>query len=394
MTRPLKILFLIPKLDYGGAERQLVYLATGLHRRGHRICVATFYSGGALEPELRAAGVRVRSAEKRGRRDVTGFLLRLARLVRDEQPEILHGYTAEPNALAALLKPIVPGVRVVMGIRNSRLEFQEFHWLLRLAHGLERSLSPRADCIIVNSNSGLKDARVRGYPTDRMLVVANGIDAARFRPDPDARRRRRAQWEIGDHEVLVGHAARLDPMKDHSTFLRAAAASAKRRPELRFVCVGTGTEPSGQQLVELSLHLGLEQRLRWVGAVQDMPSAYCACDALVSSSAFGEGFPNVVAEAMACAVPCVVTDVGDSAFVVGGTGLVVRPADAQALAFGLEQVLSRKQDLGPAARARIIEHFSVDQLVEKSEAALLRLARANIGPAHSPRAPASDRGAQ
>ena len=152
-----------------------------------------------------------------------------------------------------------------------------------------------------------------------MAVIPNGIDTSRFREMPGSGARLRALWGVRDDQILIGLVGRLDYMKDHPTFLRAAAKLTHHNDSVRFVCVGGGPISYAAQLKDLSSELGLHDRIVWAGDQDDMPSVYSALDLLVSSSS-GEGFSNVIGEAMACGVPCVVTDVGDSALIVGETG--------------------------------------------------------------------------
>jgi glycosyltransferase involved in cell wall biosynthesis len=165
-------------------------------------------------------------------------------------------------------------------------------------------------------------------------------------------------------------------MKDHPTFLHAAAIVAKSRPDARFVVIGGGPERYSRELRALAGQLGIPDRIVWTGIIGDMPSAYRALDICCLSSAFGEGTPNVIAEAMACGVPCVVTDVGDSRIVVGETGIVVPPKDPEALAGGLATMAERiaeEPGLREAVRACIESRFSLSMLVNKTSEALLRL---------------------
>lgn len=199
-------------------------------------------------------------------------------------------------------------------------------------------------------------------------VVPNGIDTAAFAFDADGRRTRRAEWGVADDTLVIGIVARLDPMKDHATFLHAAARLREAHPSATFVVVGDGDAAWSEALHELAGELGLGGQVRWLGAREDLPAIYSALDISCSSSAFGEGFSNAVAEAMACETPCVVTDCGDSAIIVGNTGGVVPPRDPVALAAALDAM--SRSDLaaqGRAARARIEEHFSLDRMVARTE---------------------------
>jgi glycosyltransferase involved in cell wall biosynthesis len=370
----LKILFLIRTLQYAGAERQLVTLARGLRQRGHAVTVAVFYAGGPLEEELRKIGVPVRSIQKRGRWDMLGFLWRLIKLVRRESPDVLHGYLSISNIVTALIGIVFPRIRVVWGIRSSNMQLDEYDWLTRVSYRIESQLSRLADLIIANSYAGLRYAVSKGFAGEKLIVIQNGIDTDLFRPDPRARQRLRAEWGINEDQVLIGMVARVDPMKDHATFLQSAALLAKEDKRFVFACVGRSRESEKQKLVALSKQLGLAGRLIWSDARADMPAVYSALDLLVSSS-FGEGFSNVIAEAMACDVPCVATDVGDSAIIVGTKGEVIPPRDAGAMKAAITKCVrkSRVSSEQQPRRQQIIDRFSVMALEARTEEALLNL---------------------
>ena len=372
-VRP-RVLFLIRSLARGGAERQLVALATAMHRSGHDVAVACFYSGGAFERDLAAAGVPVIDLRKRGRWDNAGFLWRLWRVFRTRDPDIVHGYLTVGNLLSLLAKLAHRRTRVVWGVRSSYIDRTRYDWMSRLTFRLSRRLSGCADGIIVNSWAGAAHHAALGYPRARITVIPNGIDTQRFRFDAGARARTRAGWGVPDDAVLVGLVGRLDPMKDHPTFLRAAASLAARDPRWRFVCVGAGAESEyGRTLAPLADSLGLHGRLTWAGARDDMPAIYSALD-IAASTSYGEGFPNTVAEAMACGRPCVVTDVGDSARIVGDTGMVVAPRNPDALAEGMDRLYRRMltdtHRLAPVTRSRIAREFGVDTLMQNTDAVL------------------------
>jgi len=198
-----------------------------------------------------------------------------------------------------------------------------------------------------------------------MVVIPNGIDTALFRPDGAARGRIRAEWGVAGEERLIGVVGRLDPMKDHATFLQAAALVAKRLAVVRFVCLGLGVEAANPAL-RAALEPPLAGRTHLLGRRGDVPRWLAALDLHVSSSV-GEGLSNAVAEAMAAGVPNVVTSVGDSQRLVGETGLVVPPRDPTALAAAIEDLLrlprQRLAELGREARRRIEEHYSLEAMV-------------------------------
>lgn len=365
----MKILFLARQLNIGGAERQLVTLANELAARGHEIVIASYYPGGALAKKLHSNRVRLISLEKRSRWDLLTLFVKTLKVVREERPTVLHGWMYTQNIVATLAKVFNPKVKLVWCVRNSNLELV-MDWPERVAVWLQAKLSRFADRVVVNSLAGLEQAVADGLPREKMLFIPNGIDTNVFYPNHDERDRVRAEWGIGDDQKVVGNVARFDPIKNHPMFLKAAARIAAQRPDVRFVCVGHGKASYLQQLKEQTRELGIEDRVRWIQGHSDVRAAYNAIDVFCSSS-LSEGFPNVVGEAMACGRHCVVTDVGDSALVVGETGTVVPSDDAEKLAEGLLGKLDLKT-LNPRARQRILENFAVTQLGDKTEHALLQ----------------------
>ncbi len=370
----MKLLFLIRALDYGGAERQAVTLAKALKARNHTVAVALFYPGGPLTRTLEAAQIPVLSLDKKGRWETVGFLRRLLRLIKEYCPDVIHSYLSVANILTIVLKPLIPGVKIVWGVRASDMDLSRYHWLYTLSWRAECRLARFADCVIVNSRAGRRFAQAHGFPEANMVVIPNGIDTDQFKPDKSVRTRQRQTWGIDDKEPLIGLVARLDPMKGHPVFLTAAAQLAKQHHTARFVCVGDGPAAYREELKTLAHDLGLDDRIIWAGASSNMAAVYNALDINTSSSGFGEGFSNAIGEAMACETPCVVTDVGDSAWIVEERRCVVPAGDPEALCsawLGLLSDPERRAALRRTARRRIEQNFSVRQLTERTEQLLL-----------------------
>jgi glycosyltransferase involved in cell wall biosynthesis len=374
----VKVVFITRCLEYGGAERQLVLLAKGLLDRGHQPVVVVFYPGGPLQKKLVESGVPVRPLDKSGRWDVLRFLARLIRVLRQERPDVIHGYLFAENLLAVLLKPLLPSTKIVWGVRNSGWDLSCYDWLFRVCFRLSCWFSKFPDAIIANSYVGRDYHLSLGYPDKTMLVIPNGIDTVRFCPDSEARRRIRSEWGVAEHETLIGIVGRLAPMKDHPTFLRMAALLMRDRKNVRFVCVGDGPLRYRAKLQVLADTLGLTKCVRWIGARHDIPAVYNALDLAVSSSDHGEGIANVVAEAMACGVSCVVTNVGDSAWIVGDTGKVVPTKDPPALKNAIESFLDGPKCNPVVVRQRIIDHLSTTQLVVNTERVLSGLLQSPV----------------
>ena len=202
-----------------------------------------------------------------------------------------------------------------------------------IARRLENAVS-HTDLVLCNSNAGRVAHERLGYRPPRWLVIPNGLDVDRFAPRPDERATVRSELGLEEASFVVGMCARVDPMKDHDNFVKAAAMFVETAPEARFALIGAGTNEQGSALDRAIRESGIAERFVRLGLRQDLCRLHAALDIATLSSAFGEGFPNVLAEAMACGVPCVATDVGDSASIVGDTGLIVPPHDATALAAG------------------------------------------------------------
>jgi len=370
LPHPVRLLLLTRSLNYGGSERQLTALAKGLQKRGGSVAVATFYPGGSLRKELESSGVSVESLSKHARWDVLGFFWRLLKLVRRIQPTVLHGYLATANILTVLLKPFYPSAKIVWGLRASNMELERYGCVDQIQSWVEWKLSRFADLIVVNSYAGFDFAARKGFPQEKMVVILNGIDVDRFHPDSVSRDGMRQAWGISGHEQLIGLVGRLDPMKGHDTFIKAAALLSRGRDNVRYICVGDGPETFKQKLVALSKEVGLGRRLIWVSAGDDVGAVYNALDLVTSCSSYGEGFSNVIGEAMACGRPCVVTDVGDAKRIVGDTGYVVAPGNPPALVSAWQEALDvgavEKASRSQMARERIIEHFSLERLIEET----------------------------
>ena len=372
----MKVMFLCRALDYGGAENQLVFLARKLSDRGIETGIAVYYSGGGLEDELKDSSVAVFHLNKRSRWDVIGFCRELTRVVSVEKPDILHSYLTDSNALSVLIKPFLPKLKIAWGIRASYMDFNRYGWLAKVLFAVTCRLSGQADLIIANSHAGRFFHQRRGYPSEKMVVIPNGIDTCRFAPDPDAGERVRREWSLSESENLIGLVGRLDPVKDHPTFLEASALLLGQRDDVRFVCVGEGRASYREELEHMSEHLRLHDRILFAGLRKDMRAVYNALN-IATLVSIGEGFPNVIGEAMACGIPCVVTDAGDSEKIVGSTGVVVSPGDPQALARGWQKILEmrkeEKAELGRQARDRIVALFGTEIFIARTEEALRSL---------------------
>ena len=355
-----RITFLIRDLGFAGAQRQLVALASGLDHSMLDVTVISFY-GGPLADELRTNGVPCITIGKKGRWDMFGFLWRILKALRASQPDILHTYLNESNLLGALLKPFLQRAKLVWGLRDSQTDAALFGWLGKLVFSLAKRLSHVPDLLIANSQSGADYYIAQGYPAARITVIPNGIDVQRFQPDSSKRATLRAEWGIPEGAFLFGLIGRISPMKDQLTALRALT---KLPAHVHLLVMGKGDEGYLAEIKALAT-----DRVHFSAPRSDMPAVYGALDALLNSSAFGEGFSNVIGEAMACGLHCVGTQVGDTAMLIGETGSTAPPSNPEALAQAMHQVLAGNPH---DPRARIESQFTIPCMIRATAAALTR----------------------
>ncbi len=373
----MRIAFVIDKLNFGGAEHQLVQLVRNISKRRFEVRVIIFHAGGDLRNRLdEIPGVTVHSLCKKNRWHLFKTVFRLFRLVRGFQPDVIHSYLSGTNEICLMVARLL-NIKVVWGIRVSDIDAADFHPITRFSFFLGSRLSRYTDLVIVNSYAGLGYHIQCGYPKDKMTVIHNGIDIDRFHPDRRSGLKLISELGVPQNIPLIGIIGRLHPMKDHTTFIHAAAELIKKGEKVRFVCVGNGEDGFKQRLKALSASRGLSDRLLWVDARPDMASVYNALTILSSTSAYGEGFSNTIGEAMACGVPCVVTDVGDSRHIVGDCGIVVPPKDPYALMKGWMKILGSDpqnlQTIRRNSRQRIVDHFALERMIQKTETALLNM---------------------
>lgn len=372
-------LFLTRSLTIGGAERQLVTLALGLARRGHRITIATFYGGSPLEAALAGSTVRLVDLGKRGRWDVIPFLVRLIGVTRRTRATIIYSFLGLSNILSALIAPFTASATAIWSYRSSDMDLDAYDWLARLSYRVECRLSKHADIIIANSQQGRDHAIAHGFPAERVIVVYNGIDTQRFRPDAVSRARCRGAWRVTEGVVVIGTLARVDPMKGHRTLLDAIPHVVDRVPNTLFVCAGDGSGSLGAEMRRHATELGIGNKLRWLGRTS-RPEAFLSGIDIYCSPSLTEGFPNAVAEAMASGALPVVTSAGDSAAIVGDTGFVVPTRDPLALAEALVAACRQVEARDGRGRQRVVDNFSTDALLDKTLAAA-RLVENNGAPA-------------
>lgn len=358
----MRIVFVVRSLRVGGAEQQLVLLAKGLVTRGHEVHVVTLEAGGSLAVEAGSGGVVVGPPPRNRLVSLLGMPLRIRRL----NPDLIHSYLPAMNLLVAITRWFYRGVPLVWGYRASGFSHSVGSRRNRFEDWLSARVASLVDLVICNSAAGQEFLVGLGYPSAHIQVVSNGIDSQRFRPDRVAGETFRNHYLNGVPGPVVGMLARWDPAKGHEEFLRMAAQVLRSVPSAQFAVVGRHTAEDLRTFFRIAGEVGLLGRIVCVPEVSDPTGALNAFDLLVSPSK-SEGFPNVLAEAMACGVPVVTTDVGDARRIVGGLCPVVAVGDLDAMANAVVAVLEGGGSSADLLRSTMKEAFGVERLLDRTE---------------------------
>jgi len=376
-----RILFIITGLGTGGAENMLYRLLSTLDREQFAPSVISLTGDGPFGGKLRKAGVPVRLLGMNTRMPNPILFFKLLGWLQEIRPDIIQTWMYHADLVGGLAGRLA-GIPVIWGIRNSTTDFQRTRKRTRLIIRVCAFLSHLIPVKIVSCSEKARQIHVdAGYALEKFVIIPNGFDLSHFKPEFGASKVIRRQLGIDPSVTLIGMAARFDPQKDHVTFIRAARVFHQNFPHARFLLCGEGLVWENTPLAAEIDACGLRSRFHLLGHREDMSSLFTALDLHTLSSAYGEAFPNVLGEAMACGVPCVTTDVGDAAEIVGDTGIVVPPGSPQALAQAWEQILSlsaqERVRLGERARERIRSRYQIQQVARRYESLYLKVAQIN-----------------
>ena len=368
----IRVAHLITSLNIGGAEQQLKQLV--LARKGDDLrqqLVISMTDEGPIGAELRQAGVKVHTLGiPRGRPSLSG-LFRLSALLGQLRPEVVHCWLYHACLLGVVAGRIAKTPKVVWSLQSANESLASYRFQTRLVVRLCASLSRFVDAISPNSEVGRALHERWGYSMSRMCVIPNGIDLNLFKPDPEAYSAVRKELGVPSQTLLIGLFARYHPMKDHATFLRAAQIVRSQTANVQFLLAGEGITANNTELCRIVDECGLEEVIHRLGARSDVPRLTAAVDVACLSS-WSESAPFVVCEAMACGVPCVVTNVGDAAQMVGDAGSVVPVRDPDALANALSRLLTipkaQRAALGWRAREFALKYYSIERAAIAYEA--------------------------
>lgn len=367
-----KIVHVITGLKVGGAENMLFKLVTRRQNPEMMHEVISLGDIGPLGERIQQAGIPVRALGMHPGRPDPRPILKLAHWLREMQPDVVLTWLYHADVVGGIANKIAGDFPLAWNVRRSYMDratlkpstFVLGRLCCRLSHHLPRR-------ILCCSYSGMEEHLRLGYASRKMEIIPNGFDTELFRPNPAARLAIREELGLDENTPLIGMMGRFHPMKDHRNLIQAAALLHRTHPEVHFLCAGAKMSWDNPELVHLLRADDLCDHFHLLGPRTDVTTLTAALDIATLSSRSGEGFPNVIGEAMACGVPCVVTDVGDSGYIVSDTGVVVPPRSPVALqsAWGKILALSPTEHtaLGEAARRRVQSEFSLDVIVARYE---------------------------
>jgi glycosyltransferase involved in cell wall biosynthesis len=373
---PIRVCHLITSLDTGGAERSLVNLVTAMNRDEFENEVVTLLKLGPMAQPLVQAGIPVTSMEIGRNLPNPAVLLSLVRHLRTNRPTILQTWLYHADFFGTAAALFARPEHLLWNVRSSNIREPGIPRSTQFLARLLAMLSKRPDAIIVNSQDGRQYHDRIGYRPKQWINIPNGVDLERFFPRPSDRAILRSRLGLSADAVVIGLVARYHPMKDIETFLRAASFFQQDHANAKFLLCGDGLCSDNAPLLERVRSLKLDRHAVLLGPRPDIELIYPTLDALTLCSIYGEGFPNVLCEAMACDVPCVATDVGDSAEILGGCGLIVPPRNPQTLSDAWRMLVEKGPRFGGGGgRARVTARYSLRQMCRHYESLYRSLAQ-------------------
>ncbi|MSR77600.1 MAG: glycosyltransferase [Candidatus Omnitrophica bacterium] len=370
---PVKVLHIITNLATGGAEMMLLRLLTHSDRSRFQSEVISLTAIDSLGARIQALGIPVKALHMSRKGIPNPFqIIQLARWIKQSNPDIVQTWMYHADLIGGVAAKMAGKFPVVWNIRHGtfdhRIEKFSSIFTAKMCAMLSSALPQKIICC---AQAAKQVHTELGYPQNKISVITNGFETEIFKPNPEAGRALRQEFQIPENAFVVGQIGRFHPQKDHQGFIEAARQFASRFENSFFVLCGYQVDGQNKEILSWIRQAGLEKRFRLLGERNDIHLLMNAFDILSSASSFGEGFPTVVGEAMSCGIPCAVTDVGDSAGIVGDTGRVVLANDPKRLAQAWEELFRLGQEgrerLGRMARERIQNHFSLSRIIAQYE---------------------------
>lgn len=366
----MKILHIINSLTFGGAQSVLVELLKNWDDHRDQQMVISLRKPGQLSEQIEALNIPIEHIDLEPSKFEPAKFLQLARIIKLYQPDLIQTWLYHADLIGSIAARSVSSAPIIWGIHHttegSFSVKPSTYFIIRLLVLLSRVLPSRIICC---SHSAYKTHLHLGYSRNKMTTILNGINMDQFYPDASAKSLLRNELGLSIHTKLIGMFARFHPQKDHDTLIQAAVMLFKKRPDIHFVLAGEGIDTSNKHLQEKLSREGIQPNFHLLGTRGDMPYLNAAMNIVTLSSSHGEALPMTLCEAMSSGVPCVATNIGDIASLIGDSGVIVEPNNPQALADGWQAILElppmKYNALSLQARLRILEFYNLTKMVNE-----------------------------
>ncbi len=384
----MKILHIINTLATGGAQSVLAQLLEGWANSGDQQMVISLRSREQLSGRIEALNIPVEHINLQPEKFHISRFIRLIRIIKTYQPDIVQTWLYHADLIGGVSVRFACRAPIVWGVHHTTIDSSSVKpttWIIIRILSLFSKFLPAH--IICCSQSAYQTHLDLDYPGHKMTVITNGVNTDRFRPDPSARNLMRDELGLSSRTKLIGMFARYHPQKDHGTLISAAGILLRRNPDVHFILAGDNIDASNHELQDKISREDIQDNMHLLGGRQDMPKLNAGMDVVTLSSSFGEAMSMSLCEAMASGTPCVATNVGDTAALIGATGLVVEPKNPQALADAWQKILELQtveyDVLACHARQRILEFYNQVNMVNQYKSIYQGVIRSQPTPPHS-----------
>lgn len=363
-VKKIKLVLAIRSLNVGGAERQFIELIKNIDKGRFEVYVCTMY-GGVQENTVKVIeNIEYYNLNKKDTYDFYKFYKSYSNLLNKINPDVIYSFKDEMNLFSLWSKP--KNTKIIWGFRASNMDVKQYGKVYQGVRWLQKVFSSKVNRIISNSHASVEYHTQNKFDMSKSKVIPNGINIDKFKKNNEDREIFRSKYKLRDSDIAIGIVSRIDYMKGYTIFSKAVKKIIEEFDNIYIFSVGGGDKKIKQECEDILGEFN-NTRFKWLGNQLNVEKIYSGFD-ISSSSSFGEGFSNSIAEAMSCELPCVVTDVGDSAYIVDKCGIVVEANNVESLYDGLKRMIQRDyKELGLLSCKRIVENFSTENMVRKTE---------------------------
>lgn len=373
MMSKKKILHIIIGLNVGGAELMLQRLVLNSSKKEQfEHCVISLTDLGIIGPKLQEQGIEVHGLGMTSLSSLPLTVLKLRRLIKEIDPDVVQTWMYHADLIGGVAAKSLGIKKIIWGIRNTELNTSSSvsrQAIVKLCSKLSYSIPSHIVCV---ANTAMRThVKQGGYDPSKMVVIPNGFDINRFKPNEKQRNTLREKLNINPDELVIGNIGRFDPVKNHASFIKACIKLLEDGFKFKVLLAGRDVDLNNPIISKIFKDSSLKNYFIFLGEITDTPSFYNAIDVFCLCSTT-EGFPNVLGEAMACAKVCLTTDAGDAWLILAENGFRVKSTRSSDIATALEtKVLNNTinclNDIGSSARKSIIENYAIDTIISKFE---------------------------